>query len=528
MIQDKMKKFLQDKKVSRRNFMQQAIAAGVSVAAAEAMWTRSARAAEPKRGGRLRQGLHGGATSDSLRGAALLDAHNINSSWQIRNCLVEVDANGDVGGELAESWEASDDAKQWVFKLRKGVEFHNGKSLEAEDVVFSINDHRGPDAQTGASGVVSGIADIKADGKETVIFDLNEGNADFPFLMSDYHLTVAPAGTAPTEWDKGVGTGPFILTQWDPGVRSASKRNPNYFKEGRPYFAEVETLNIADLAARSAALQTNEVDVISEPDLKTLHLLARNPNVKVLEVGGTKHYSIPMNTTIAPFDDNNVRMALKHAVDRETMLQTILQGHGYVGNDHPIGSGQRYFASELEQRPYDPEKAKWYLKQAGLENLSVQLYAGDIYPNAVNAAVLFQEHAKKAGIDIEVVRVPADGYWSDVWLKKPWCMVYWSGRATEDWMFSTAYAEGSDWNDSFWEHARFNELLVAARAELDQNKRRDMYVEMQTIVRDEGGVVIPMFANWVMGTSDAVATPEKIAGNWVLDGEKNHERWWFA
>ncbi len=259
-------KLLHDKKVSRRHFMQQAIAAGATVAAAEAMWTRSARAAEPKRGGRLRQGLHGGATSDSLRGAALLDVHNINSSWQVRNCLTEVDANGDIGGELAESWEASDDAKQWIFKLRKGVEFHNGKSLEAEDVVYSINDHRGPDAQTGASGVVSGIADIKTDGKETVIFDLNEGNADFPVLMSDYQLTVVPAGTAQTEWDKGVGTGPFILTEWDPGVRSASKRNPNYFKEGRPYFDEVETLNIADLAARSAALQTNEVDVISELD----------------------------------------------------------------------------------------------------------------------------------------------------------------------------------------------------------------------------------------------------------------------
>jgi peptide/nickel transport system substrate-binding protein len=137
-----------------------------------------------------------------------------------------------------------------------------------------------------------------------------------------------------------------------------------------------------------------------------------------------------------------------------------------------------------------------------------------------------REHAAKAGIDINVVREPNDGYWSNVWMKKPWCMVYWGGRPTEDWMFSTAYAEGADWNDSFWSHARFNKLLLEARSQLDDAKRREMYVEMQRIVSDEGGVLVPMFNNYVFATSSNVGHG-KMGANWGLDGNRGMERWWF-
>ena len=187
-----------------------------------------------------------------------------------------------------------------------------------------------------------------------------------------------------------------------------------------------------------------------------------------------------------------------------------------------------YHASKLPQRSYDPDKAKFHLKKAGLDKLTVPLHAADAaFGGAVDAAVLYKEHASKAGINIEVVREPNDGYWSDVWMKKPWCMCYWGGRPTEDWMFSTAYAAGAPWNDTFWEHERFNKLLVEARAELDEAKRREMYVEMQRIVCDEGGVVIPMFNNYVFAMRANVQHGE-MAANWTLDGNKGMERWWFA
>jgi len=180
----------------------------------------------------------------------------------------------------------------------------------------------------------------------------------------------------------------------------------------------------------------------------------------------------------------------------------------------------------LEQRTYDPDKARFYAKKAG--GVKVQLSAADAaFPGAVDAAVLYREHAAAAGIDIEVVREPSDGYWSNVWMKKPWGACYWGGRPTEDWMFSTAYQGGASWNDTFWKNDRFDKLLIEARAETKQNKRREMYYEMQQIVRDKGGVVVPMFANYVFGTTDKIAHG-KMAGNWDLDGDKFHERWWYS
>ncbi len=229
-----------------------------------------------------------------------------------------------------------------------------------------------------------------------------------------------------------------------------------------------------------------------------------------------------------PFDNNDVRLALKYGVDREKLLQTVLRGHGRVGNDHPISVSNRYHAGELPQRVYDVDKAKFHLKKAGLTTVQVSLSAADAaFAGAVDAAVLYKEHARKAGIEINVIREPNDGYWSAVWMKKPWAAVYWGGRPTEDWMFSTAYAAGAAWNDTFWKHERFNKLLIEARAVLDQTKRREMYVEMQRIVSDEGGVVVPMFNNYVFATSAKIAHGP-MQGNWDLDGGKFMERWWFA
>ena len=518
---------LSEGRITRRDFIQQMTALGVAGAVPSLVLMEEARAAAPKRGGKLRQALRGGSTNNTLAGSSLVEVHDSNTSWQIRNNLVEVTAEGNLAGELAESWESTPDAAEWRFKLRKGVEFHNGKSLEPADVIHSINVHRGEDSTSGGAGAVANVTDIKADGKDTVVFSLAEGSADFPFLMSDYHLIIGPDGTEGSQWDEGVGTGPFMLTHWEPGVRSASKRNPNYFKEGLPYFDEVESLNVNDQSARINALKTDEVDAIAAPDLKTLHLLEKS-GVKILEAAGTKHYSIPMRTDTAPYDNNDVRMALKHAIDREAILETILRGHGAIGNDHPIGPNQLYYAGNIPQREYDLDKARFHLKQAGLSKLTVQLHTADIFAAANDAAVLYKEHAAPAGIDIEVVREAADGYWSAVWMVKPFSMCWWSGRATEDWMFSIAYAEGASWNDSFWSHERFNQLLKQARAELDSEKRREMYTEMQLIVRDEGGVVIPVFANFVAAASAKIGTPEEIGGNWPMDGAKNFERWWFV
>ncbi len=211
--------------------------------------------------------------------------------------------------------------------------------------------------------------------------------------------------------------------------------------------------------------------------------------------------------------------------NREELVEKILFGYGSVGNDIPVGPNQQFYNTEMEQKTYDPDKAKFYLKEAGLESLDVSLSAADAaFAGAVNAATLYQNSAKDAGININVVREPNDGYWSDVWMKKPFTAVYWGGRPVQDQAFSIAFTWGAEWNDGFWCNETFDALLKEARAELDQDKRRQQYFELQEIVSTQGAVVIPMFANYVYATTKKIGMPS----NWDMDGERWAERWWFA
>ena len=518
-------------RIGRRDFMLGAIALGLSATAASTVFNKAW--AMSKKGGRLRTGITGGATSDVLDPGLILDSYMINVLFgQVRNNLTEVSATGELVPELAESWESTPDAKTWMFRVRQGVEFHNGKTLDSQDVVDSLRHHLTEDSKSAAKGLLGGIDSVAADGPHGVTVALKGGDADFPFLMSDYHLLICPSkGDGTIDWESGTGTGGYTLAEHEPGIRTLTRRNPNYWKEGRAHFDEVETLQIADPNARLNALRTNAVDCINNVDPKIVERMKRLQGVHVRSETGNKQLTLPMRTDTAPFDNNDVRLAVKYSINREEWLDKIIFGLGELGNDNPVGPANVYRATtdELPQRAYDPDKAKHHLKQAGMDRLSIQFHAAETaFGGAVNAGQLLQASARAAGIDIEVVREPDDGYWSNVWMNKAFSACYWSGRPTENWIFSQIYAADASWNDTFWKHDRFNELLVQARAELDPAKRREMYVEMQRIVHNEGGVCLPLFQADTMAYTDKVFVPEVIGNNWELDGHKHAERWWFA
>ena len=357
-------KLLELGKIGRREFIARASALG-GAAALTGLLPGTGRAATPKKGGTLRIGLGHGSTTDTLDPATFTDTYTQFIGYAMRNQLIEVSPKGELVPELAESWEASADAARWTFKLRKGVEFHNGKTVDADDVVASFNHHRGEDSKSAAKGDLKAIVELKADGKDTVVFTLKEGNADFPYIATDYHLAIMPAKDGQIDWQSGVGTGGYTLASFEPGVRATLKRAPNYWKEGRAHFDGVEALSIKDPAARTSALTTGEIDVMDRVELKTAHLMARNKNLRIEETKGTLHYTFAMRTNQAPFDNNDVRLALKYGVDREALLKTIVRGRGVVGNDHPISQIDQYHASELPQRQFDPDKSKFHLKKAG-------------------------------------------------------------------------------------------------------------------------------------------------------------------
>ena len=523
---EKLKHFAAVGRMSRRDFIRNAVAAGLTVAAAEQLFVKVAKA-EPKKGGLFRIGLGSGATTDTLDPALWPDTFNGIFGWgSLGASLTEIQPDGTVIGDAAESVEPADGAKTWIFRLRKGAEFHNGKTLDADDVVATINYHRSEESKSAAKTLLEGIAELKADGKDVVVFTLKSGNADFPYYVADYHLPILPAKDGKASWQDGIGLGPYKMTAFEPGVRGAASRFENYY--GTTYFDEVEILAITDVAARSSALVSGDVHAIDRVDLKTIGMLEGSPDLKIAEVAGFAHYVAPMNTQQPPFDNNDVRLALKYAINRQEIVDKVLLGHGSPGYDNPIAAGVPFAVVPKSKHAYDPEKAKFHLKQAGMENLKIDLSAADAaFAGAVDAAQLIAESAKAAGIEINVVREADDAYWSNVWMKKPWCLSYWSGRPTPDLMFSTAYQTGAAWNDSFWSNKRFDELLLQARAELDNTKRAAMYEEMQNILADEGGSIVVMFYNYVNAHSSNV-DHGKMASNFDVDGMKVTKRWWFA
>ncbi|SEW42607.1 peptide/nickel transport system substrate-binding protein [Cognatiyoonia koreensis] len=511
--------------ISRRGLLKTGAAAGVL------SLTGMPLRAQAKRGGKLTAGLGGANTSDSWDGRTHSDIFMIASAHgTVFDCLTEVAADGSLVGELAESWEASADAKTWTFNLRQGVTFHNGKAFGADDVLESLQMHLGEESKSAAKPIVENIAEMKKITDHQVQFTLAAGNADFPYLMSDYHILMYPAGQIEEAIAQGIGTGLYQVTAFDPGVRMTASRVDSHYKgEDAGFFDEIEYIAINDNTARMNALMTGQVDTINRIDFATEALLKANPALRIQEVTGNQHYTFPMHTQTAPFNDVNVRKALKYGINRQEMVDKILFGHGQVANDTPIGPANQYFASDMEQLAYDPDKAKFHLKEAGLDSLDINLSASNAaFEGAVDAAQLYQASASAGGINLNVIQEPADGYWSNVWLQKPFCACYWSGRATEDWMFSTAYEAGVPWNDSQWDNARFQELLYAARAELDSDKRREQYGEMQQILRDEGGVLIPMFANYVQAVNNRIMSPDTVGNLWQMDNARMAERWSVA
>lgn len=515
-------------RISRRGLLTTGAAAGVLAASGLPL------RAQASRGGRLRVGLNGANSSDSWDSRTHSDIFMICSGQgAVFDNLTEVAADGSLKGELATDWDASPDAKTWTFNLRKGVTFHNGKAFGADDVIASLKMHTEEGSKSAAKPIVESIVEMKKTGEHQVQMVLETGNADFPYLMSDYHLLIYPAGQIDEAIQNGIGTGLYRAQSFEPGVRMVATRVDDHYKDGNAgWFDEIEYIAINDNTARMNAMLTGQVDAINRIDLKTEQLLRANPMLRINEVPCNQHYTFPMLTNVAPFDDVNVRRALKHAVNRQEMVDKILLGHGRVGNDSPIGPANQFFFENMDQTTYDPDKARFYLKEAGYDSLDIDLSASNAaFEGAVDASQLYQASAKAAGININIIQEPADGYWSNVWLKKPFSACYWGGRATEDWMFSNAYEAGAPWNDTQWDREdseRFQDLLLEARAELDTDRRREMYYEMQQILKDDGGVVIPMFANYVEAISNKVATPDVIGNLWQMDNGRMAERWWMS
>jgi peptide/nickel transport system substrate-binding protein len=503
--------------LSRRSFLQFSSAAGLAATSSGLLLPQSSFASNPKKGGHFVLGSALGSSTSTLDPALSTGDATFYALAALGNKLTEIDFNGNLIPSLAESWEPAQAGKVWHFKLRRDVEFHNGKTLTSDDVVKTIQRHSNEKSKSGALGIMKGIESVKADGNDFSV-TLTTANADFPYLLTDYHLVIQPDGGMKNP-AAGIGTGAYQLKDHEPGVRYSFDKFNNHWDASVGHYDSHEILVINDNTARVAALQSGQVHAIDSVPPKTAKLLARNNRINLVVAPGRGHNIFVMHTNTPPFDNKDLRLALKYAINREELVDKVLAGFGSIGNDIPINAAYPLFDDSLPQREFSLEKARAHYKKSGHDGSPIELLVSDTaFSGAIDAAQLFQQTANAAGIPLQIKRVPADGYWSEVWNKKPFCASYWGGRPVQDQMWSTGYLSTADWNDTRFNNPEFDALLLAARVELDQAKRKTLYGKMARIVWEEGGLINPMFYQRIDAYSDKIAGERPHPNSSLLNG----------
>ena len=514
--------------ISRRDFVGRAALLGASAPLLSSLlgpgpaWAEDA----PKKGGTLKLGMEGGSASDSLDPRTYADSIPISYGWQMWNGLVEINEKGDPVGELAESFEAKPGATTWIFNLRKDVTFTSGKKLDADDVIYSLNLHRG-ETKSAAKDILAGITDMKKLTANQIEFTLKSGDAGFPNIFADYHILIVPKDF--TDFSKPDGTGAFALESFEPGVRVITKSKGNYWKPNRGNFDSVEIRYIPDAAARTQALISGQIDAANRLDARTVALVMKAPTVDVVRTRGTgNRFAFVAHCDTDPYTNADLRQAMKFGIDRQKIVDTVYKGFATIGNDTTVAPAMKYFAKDVPQRPYDPDKAAFYFKKAGMADAKIELQVSEgAFSGATDAAVLYQESMKKAGINLDVKRVSGDGYWDNVWLKAPFCAVYWGGRPTADNQLSQTFLSGANWNDTNWKRPEFDKLVIAARAELDEAKRTQLYADAQKMIVDDGGMICFAIGDYLDGYG------KKVKGtaphpHYDMCDQRIAEKGWFA
>jgi peptide/nickel transport system substrate-binding protein len=483
---------------SRRDVLAMLMAGGMQAALAGSMATlaTAAHAQTPRKGGRIKVAGAASGVGDTLDPAKQANHTDYIRGFTFYNGLTYLDGNLRAQPQLAEEFTTKD-AKTWVFKLRRGVTFHDGKPLTPADVVFSLMRHKNPATGSRAKVLADQFDEVSATGANEVTIRLVAPNADLPAILGTYHFHIVKDGT--TDFSAGIGTGPYKVKEFKPGVRSIAVRNENYWKPGRPYLDEIEYVGISDETARVNALLAGELDLIVQVNPRSIDRVNATGKHAVFETKGVSYTNLIMKRDGGPGGNPDFVAGMKLLFNREQMLKSIQLGRGVVANDQPIGPANPFYFKGLKQRAYDPEKAKWHLKKANLGSASIPMVASSAATSSVEMALVLQHAARQSGVNLEVRNMPADGYWSQHWAKHPVSFGNVNTRPSADLALTLFFKSDAPWNEAGWKNEKFDQLLVAARAEIDAAKRAQMYADMQVMVHNEGGIGIPMFLSSLDG-----------------------------
>lgn len=464
----------------------------------------AAVAGEVRQGGLLRIARPPASDAETLDPASSLSAYEYLGALYSR--LVKQAEDGSVLPDLATTWTPSADSMTWTFTLREGVTFHDGKSFTSADAAYTIRHILDPATKSPQAGVLSPFLEpsgISTPDKQTVVMKLATPNAEFVSLLMAYNCYVIPDGSASTIAKTGIGTGPFSLVSFTPAGQGSVKANPSYFG-GRPKLDTIEFTAIADVQARVNALLAGQVDLVAQTnlDLAASKTVGASSTATTATVKNAQWYVLPMLTTAAPFDDAEVRRAFKLAYDPQSILGLAINGRGSLANNNPVlPTDANYLDYKLTP---DPEQARAVLQKAGLLTKGQELYTSSYDPVLTPMALAYQSSAKAAGLDVQVKTAAADSYYTDVWIKKPFCASYWYTGRPIDQLLNQIFRAGSSYNETGWSSSQFASTLDAARKTADAAKRRQHYQDAQKLLVDDSGSIVPFFADRTIGLSKDV------------------------
>ena len=431
---------------------------------------------------------------------------------KIMNRLVRPGLDGKPTPDLAVSWSANDDATEWVFKLRPSVKFHDGSAFDAEDVVYSLGRVQDPELDSPAASTIKMVDKIEAVDSSTVKMTLSAPYADLPLQLMDYRLRMIPTGSGETIATTGIGTGPFKVESFDAEGTTVLTANMDYW-EGPPGVARMEIIGISDGQARLQALLGGQIDMLRGVTEQQRVLFEKSDKYNLQDIPTGNWRGIVFRTDTAPFDDARVRKAVRIAADRQGLVDLVLGGGGVTSCDTPAAPNDQY---RLDMDcPQNIDEAKRLLAEAGFaDGIEFDMHASSLEPSWVTLAEAYQQQVAPAGIKVNIVLAPTDGYWSDVWRKKTVAMTRWNQRPADQ-ILHEAYLGGAPWNESYWNNADFDATLASARRELDFNKRKSLYVAAQKQLFEEGGTLVPYHVNKLVGTTARVNNLDEVINDAV-------------
>lgn len=476
--------------------------AGAGMTLAGFAWATDQTQLAPVKGGTLTMAIAGAGEKQTLDPHFQVSGIEFVSATNIYDRLAER-LDGKINYRLATAMERNQDGTKWTIKLRPGVKWHDGSTFSARDVLYTWR--RMTDDHTGDSAALSPIdlVNVQTKGDLELEVPTKYPISDLPELFVSDQMQIIRDGTK--TFNPANGTGPFKLKSFDAGRQFVLVRNEDYWELGLPYLDEVIVVSIDDASGRINAIHGAQADIASgippaqaralapkDADLSKAAILDSPMGLRLVNSAAVLTAPFVMDTSKAPFDDVNVRKALKLAVDRKRMVQAVYAGFAGPGNDM-FGLGYEGYP-DVPQTTYDPDQAKSLLAKAGHSRLPLEIVVTAGETGQLEAATVLQQTAKAAGIDLTIRNVPTGDFWSSYWMQVPFFPTWWTRKP-----FATQYGQsmavGAPYNEARWDRPDLDEKFRKAQGTLDDAVRAQMYADINKVHHEEGGHIITTWSN---------------------------------